>query len=68
MLFIRQGTVVSETKEFRRPYIREAKKKSELFDLKIPLYTYLGTDTDPKWMDLELDQGMAILGLFLVIL
>ena len=57
LLFFRQGTVVSETKEFRRSYVREGGSRRQFHDVKIPLHFYLGTEAAPEWMDTK--RGMS---------
>ena len=48
-----QNTQVSETKEFRHPFNREATASSELKDLTCTIQCYRGLVDPPRWKDVD---------------
>lgn len=44
---------MSETKEFRKSYVRLSKDLVNLRAVELPIWRYLGQDEDPMWTDID---------------
>jgi len=49
-----QNTQISETKEFRKPYVRDLQKKADLKDASFQLWCYKGNLDNPMWKDQDI--------------
>ncbi|KAJ7704328.1 hypothetical protein B0H17DRAFT_1039291 [Mycena rosella] len=53
---LKKNIHVSETKEFRRPYLITNHNPSGLWSVDIPILRYSGVDEDPQWVDIDPDK------------
>ncbi|KAJ7137618.1 hypothetical protein C8R43DRAFT_1089388 [Mycena crocata] len=50
---LKKNTSVTETKEFRKPYLILRTDRSELNHMTVEILRYNGTDDDPRWIDID---------------
>ncbi|KAK0448953.1 uncharacterized protein EV420DRAFT_1566351 [Desarmillaria tabescens] len=55
-IILPKGESIAETKEFRRPYVRNQHKLSDFASISQDILCYSGTRENPLWMDAEPDK------------